>query len=893
MGAKGMGEVSPSERAALLAAVLLLAPAGAHLLDRGLPGLVASVSCTLAAVVAIAALTQVVWPTRDRAVATGLVALVVVGGAGTALVVAVALSSGRGAGWTWAGLVAGSGGVLAAAAHWTRRSFHWVLAVAVVLGVALVANLGRQATQTEAARDGRAGADRLDLALAEEAEGALEQAGTKADEAAAAAQVEAVHVLRDAIGAPVSDSPIIGACARIEPPDPDSVLCAAMAVLRSQGATAEELDQEAATVATLLAGDLDDPTRERVSLVRSALLARAKAVRDPVLTLATRGELTEAQGAIAALCTGAGGEQQPEVPAPQTGQDCVVDTTATATSARAIDVLAAEAEVEMAELAAHLEPGEESAALERQRERELVEARADAERPPVRTLTSVAGAAGDALVQALPGVDHAEVPFGLEAAAAIATAAALLALLRALEHLNGENGPATVKFGTLDGKAKRAGPPGKDGKDDTPTVDWSYDEAFKHHVLVNVPEPATAPTVQAVSGATDILDVGDPATKLLSQLLARVKTILAVKPLFTLDATYLERTDLPAGARHEVFVRLRSGRTGDLVRSQSIIGATPDQATRAAGYWAAAAILELDRTKPGWAQWASDAHAALADIEAARHGTGAERLVQLEEAARLAPTSGMVLIRLGDQLDLMERRLEALELSIRATMRHPRYLQARYRLVTSLSTVAGDVLDDDEIPRCRRAQWERIATALSRLEEKEGMKRTAWADCVTESTTGLSTAMLELAEKVRAEGRKQTRRWRCLAQAVRRSERTHWYGLLWSATGRQQRLELAELFSSLDQVLRARGSDSWTLAPEVLDATSTWQARYNLVCALAVGRDPTTMAARRRQAIVVLEQVRTMDGSGALTRSWVLVDPDLRGLLGVPRMDDLCAELAD
>jgi hypothetical protein len=555
----------------------------------------------------------------------------------------------------------------------------------------------------------------------------------------------------------------------------------------------------------------------------TAIVAALEATRDTGPDVAPfKKAVKGARNAINAHCRSAGAVRRPLTPTNMLLLCAAEPIEGVPGSARDLDILAAKSQLALARVGVTM-PATQADAESRKKAAEAAAKASDAlaaalnnrDRPPLVPAGQVASSGLDELVRATP-LGNAQVPIGVGAAAGILALALALAVVRWLETINGEQGAASVQFGDLQGKAKTT-TKGDDGKE--AKTDWDYGPAFRRYVAGNVAEPRPLPGATDPTGVTDILDAGDPATKLLAKIAKALQGMMAVRPRFTIDANYLERLDIAedSEARHEVFVRIRAGRTGESVASMAITGSSAVAATRAAGYWAAATVISQDHTVPSWASWSPNAYRALASSEGIVDLEPEERLRLLKDAVGWDPDSGLILMKLANELDLGSRALDSLHLSIRAVICHPHYPVARYRLIASLSMVAdlvgaevartgGQVID--------RLAWASLIDSLDRLR-LSGMK---WID----PTTGegcdhrhhhptYSPIQVGLAQRSSTSPPPNATAWMrpliqqgCLWSALDRSERTVWLGLVFTSSGRNQRKGMKATIASMKVNLGVR-----------------------------------------------------------------------------------------
>ena len=809
--------------------------------------------------------------------------------------------------WAWIGV----GGVVlwVAASRWGRRSFH---RIAIVVGLAflvLVVHLGRHGEflkdQAAARRDAEANAETLSELLKahdEQVQAAIEDDRAKARAAALAALHAFLRSPQPLLSFPIGCTGAGGGTAifcdalrtidkaiKIEPPLPED--------LQKQ----IEKDKE----------NLDGLKEPPFPAATTAALASALDV-----TLNTGPDrksfdvaVTEARYRINTQCLRAGVADELLSPTNRYLSCNVGRMKLEPGPTKSFDELEAESLLALAEVEATMPAANADSKAKKKADETLAKAqaaleasRSDRDRPALVPALQVAGSGAEELLRATP-LGGGQVPVGVSAAAGVLALALALALVRWLETLNGERGAASVQFGTLAGKAKAVT---TTDKGDEKEEDWDYGPAFRRYVVGNVAEPRTLPGSPASSGVTDILDAGDAATKLLAKFLKAAQGLIAVQPRFTIDANYLERLDIAKGseARHEVFVRVSKGRNGESVASRAIIGNTAGVATRAAGYWAAATVISNDRTVPAWASWSPSTYRALAALDGVAGLEPEDRLPLLAEAVGHDPDSGLILMQLAHELELASKPLAAFQLSVRAVICHPHYLEARYRLIASLAMMADRV--DSEVARTGGylldpTTWASLIDALDRLRPLG----TTWTDPSSGNVGTLRTAVPLLAQPERlgrallaiakAEsaqlGKDLDWKW-CFWRSLNRSERTTWLSLVLTRQGRVRRKATKATLKSMARSLQIRNQ---RLAAPVGSPTNIptssevlhWQAAYNHACSLSIAvsssvANALTFPKRHTQALQMLDRTRELPGGGALTRAWVSIDPDLASLHGLP-----------
>jgi len=827
--------------------------------------------------------------------------------------------------------------LIAAAWHWSRR---WFLSVAFVGTALLVAVLLPQgATQREHARLGEARATATSLYGDHEVLARDETADTKdAVDAAATARTEAAEALADALD--TTRAAFAGACPtpagnEAEEPAPvevDQVLCRAMVVVLD--ATVDRgllksgdrrpgfhrIDRTAALAAARddvsPLAELSEPSaveQRRVQLV----LAAIDAARSEWVDIDAVKALRQARTNMRALCTTARGVPKPirpfrwpepeelepitcvERPDDERNAAAIVEDPAVA-SDRELDLAEALARRDFAAAAVGVDGTQARIdALESATATWEQAVRVEDQPTAVDVQLLVREAATD-LVEGLPLTGNGDVPATLATLGWTLVLVGALLLLRRLARINLDRGSVSVKVEPVAGCPKDT--------DLTPT--------FKRHILSNAKEPAIVPGATTSIGVTEIFAKSDVASQMIGAIVAALERIFAVTASHTVAATYLAvpATGPKGKPRHEMFVQLRSNLTGEVVASHPVRAGTIEDVTREAGYWVAAQILSRDRTTPSWAAWSGAASRALAAADADEELGSGHELTSLRRAAADAPTSGIVLTRYANALDAAGKRVDALEVEIRSVLCHPRYPEARYRLMASLSMVAATVQKADLTSDPVR--WRRIDDSLAqlcRLTSLDPELRLIRDD--PEDFHGVRDRMLFLA--LRLQDSVATVAWteHCLASALRRSERRYRLQYVLSGTGRRRGDSVRALVLSVDRAVLARQlvlsqgaateEQRGRLSLRRKDSLLWWQIAYTDACLLSIAADSTVTiegvhdhkgqnlppSDYREPAVELLERARDLDARGFLTSPWVAIDPDLVHLRSMRRFQQLVEQL--
>jgi hypothetical protein len=396
---------------------------------------------------------------------------------------------------------------------------------------------------------------------------------------------------------------------------------------------------------------------------------------------------------------------------------------------------------------------------------------------------------------------------------------------------------------------------------------------FRTAVLQNLSEPAAIPGSKDPDPVTDLVElaggVGKPALKLLTSL----GKILTRPGGYSVTGEVIA-PDEPKGT-WRVLARIVDQSSADQVAVKTVSGETARRACRGAGYWAAAEILSRSTRIPSWARWNPVNASTLAAYQ------DEDDLETLEDALQSDPTSGILLNRVGNEYELVERHLDALVMYARAVTAHPRYLVGCYRLAVSLGVIAADV----------ETQWE--AAALStrervRLQLNRACARLRIEDTAPRATTSgddAAATFQRLSLRVFNRLLDDTGRGRVPWLALRRSERKARWSQLMSVT-RRYGPAAKDRWMVRSARLSADPTDLPAVQKRASNPQSWWQVSYNLACYYA-RQDP----AQPDDAIKWLETALERAGSGQMGGAWLKKDPDLKSLHGLPRFQWVASQL--
>ena len=842
---------------------------------------------------------------------------------------------------------------LMVARAWSRRSLRIVVALAVLAVGLLVANVGRAVLDEERLATARSQAQEANAELVTLAQTADASLKGKIDEAKKAfGAARAIPLTAEACADPKTAGLNLALCTSLdraakllgmlpgtestppapaglpeveaEPPQGDvddraerrraarKATADRLADVETKRADAlkplSEMQKEIGDELERLTADLSttSPGLARAALVRAAIGAVRGALDAYKARSSADTALGTAAGSVKLLCLAAGGEIQER----ENGIfGCAPD--GPGEPQRELVIVAAQAERDVAASAALVSASEPDNKRLTKGDNNLSAAIAVRQQPAESAeLTTVLGAGGASLAQAVPGLGGDRVPVALSIIGWLVVAALALAWYRWLEVTNARRGVALVKITELSGDTDKA----------------LYPE-FRRHLIANVSEPGAVPGGQALTTVATLLEASsDPASKLLAPIFKVMQGITSPQPGYVVDATYSRPPASTAGppaapavapagqapataspssaavpadppaAKHEVLVRITAASNGSTLATHTVREANSHVALRTAGYWAAGWILERDTTSPSWASWTAASARALAAYEAAAAEEGIGPLDELRECAHLAPTSGLVLTRLAQAYDLRGMHLHALELYLRAATRHPRYPIACYRVGLSLSLVAAKVEAQWLIPSAVGIDTRRrVLESISRCGERMGLNKGELNEVIEDLRPDDVSAQLAR-EKLCEAGllflsatTKLLGRGRVATNSLRRSERRYWLPFVThlGSAGRRQRFwetaDSAKLAVARRGGLPVEPTSLSRYTQAAADAETSWQVLYNLAChdAIAAADPPSPIG--RRTAILLLEQALEHDDAGQLKQAWLDVDPDLEALAGEHR----------
>lgn len=425
--------------------------------------------------------------------------------------------------------------------------------------------------------------------------------------------------------------------------------------------------------------------------------------------------------------------------------------------------------------------------------------------------------------------------------------------------------------------------------DDAGATKPVQEAAFRAAVLRNLTEPGALPNSSAVQPITDLLELPGVAAGwwggFVKAMVGIVRAPRGAEISFDVVPPEVKGRDW------RVLVRVSDAASGAEIDVSNQTGRSGAEACRAAGYWAAAVVLDRSPRVASWASWDKDTSKALARYDESIDGS----VDELEFAIAQAPASGLLLQKLALRYALGDRRLDAISASARAVAAHPRYSVARYRLAVDLNMLSTRVELWTAYPLADRR---RLAQQIVRAASAMGVDKATrgqferLADPVNSGDDPDPRRALEtMADAMFLRIKKTVRVRAVLARALRRSERAIWwpakekfgrhsqvtYGR-WTARS----LRLARLTTEharrtdhreRDRVLERAGREwSW------------FQLSYNIACMYSRDQDAD-------EALRWLETSLERPGSWQLSDRWLEVDPDLEFVRGTPRFTWLREQL--
>ncbi|HEV2070594.1 MAG TPA: hypothetical protein VGR26_12440 [Acidimicrobiales bacterium] len=789
------------------------------------------------------------------------------------------------------------------AREWGRGWVRAVVAIVVVVALVLTVKVGREQVDKERTRESRALATTLERKRADLLQEAEAGAGNAAKDAARVmdaagdAVAHALEVGQQDNGLPVCPTSTATA---------DERLCKALQLIAAKEPNLSFARRRVTAARQESGGDL--ALRDRIDLTAQAIAAvEARGEADKVAKEA------EEQGAVTAtainfLCARAGGNPEggqavaggaSTPPAPSV---CTEGTGAGGSPDEVADATAA-AEAAVAELVVAVRGrGDGRGAALDAAQAAARAAESSTVEPEAAELADLVAEGADALVRALTVIGGQRVPVALAVAGW-----ALLGLLALLAYRRLEIANARIESGSVTiGELQGAGPAKED-----------MQAAWQRYVLQNVPEPGDLPGTSSSAALSSLTEASSDATsKLAVAVLKLVHDATASTSGYLVDATYHllpksntagtneeedndtatdpnvgVKAETEATGEHEIFARVRDARTGATLSQRANRAATQDLALRKAGYWAAAVVLERGRRVPSWARWSPTSSEALAAYDEAEHRGGGSNEA-LVVAAREAPTSGLLLLRLANQKEIEGARLDALELTLRACTVHPRYPQARYRLSVSFAMIAGTL--ETSWATASPATKRRLMASMRRCATACGVKADDDIDSLDAALNadGQRDKLLDLADKFR-KSTDSLLRWPTIAtNALRRSERSVWLPMLIHGSGRRRRADARQTMEAAGHAVQAYRTGGQPAITATNKRFTAWQARYNMACAHAIAGS-TGGIGPRKQAVAFLEQVLEAPGGAQLSREWLLADPDLTSIRGDVGFIEVCARVRE
>ena len=564
---------------------------------------------------------------------------------------------------------------------------------------------------------------------------------------------------------------------------------------------------------------------------------------------------------------------------------------------RLLAVRRAQAELAVAEasvaFAADDDAKEAAATRVSDRSQALNEALAAVDQPPPST--SVADAVGlgaSAVVSDVVG-ESTDVPLALELLGWVLVGVAALWIVRSLSIRNADRelGPVALTA------PKEAG---------------AEAEQFRTYLLRNLPEPGAVPGADAISEVANLVVALEPVVKLptVSALVAAVKTAVVVERGYIVEYCDLPTNPTATGSGAnastdggadpaagsgpvELVVRVRHARTTELLAQRIVRRPKRHEAFREGAYWAAAVIINASKVVPQWARWDPESAGALATFNQ-EDDLGKLALDDLRLAARLAPTSGVLGMRLAHAEAVKGNQLEAFAQVLQTVRQHPRYLLARYRLAVSASLLADDA---HLLANASRDLRLRLAGDL----ELVGGGR-ALAAKLRETPTPPPANADELAMELCSFGLTQLTKARrnlwtpnVLWNWLRTGERVEQRNFI---PFHQSRRDVKQIGASCRYAIkerrRQRGGqgDARRVCraahrhdARVMERGPIWQVAYNLACfhSLASRSNEHDQQARKDDAFRLLEAARRSRDSQQLGQDWLMADSDLQPLHGDPR----------
>lgn len=490
------------------------------------------------------------------------------------------------------------------------------------------------------------------------------------------------------------------------------------------------------------------------------------------------------------------------------------------------------------------------------------------------TIVHAVEAGGNALFDDLLPAD--DPPLALGWLAWLLLAGAVLISWRGLERLSARQqpGPVTLRFN-------------KSGAVTTASDNITDQEAtFRAALLTNLTEPAATPGATRSSPITDLAEMAASGTAWLQVLVKTLKSVLNDPHGYEVVA------DVAApetkGGKWQLMVRVMDMSDGRQVAVDTFNDKDMSTTCRAAGFWAAATILQRSTRVPSWASWSSQTAQALAAYESDDESTQT-----LVKAVAQAPSSGLLLQKLADSYDVAGQHSQALGLYARAVAAHPLYFVARYRMAASLALLSFE--PDKHWLAQPTSERLRVAAEVQRACRQLGLKEEEPASLA--DPAGGKAEMRELAISLYSRLIDDLSAPASAIRLFRRSQRASLGRSLRQLTdpyGETRRAlwmtKSARLVASLPSTGAISDKDASMLAAvekRATDRRSWWQLSYNIACFYARQNETEGVDL----AMTWLETAQSRPGSGQMAGPWLTTDPDLASLKTQARFRTLITNL--
>ena len=203
-------------------------------------------------------------------------------------------------------------------------------------------------------------------------------------------------------------------------------------------------------------------------------------------------------------------------------------------------------------------------------------------------------------------------------------------------------------------------------------------EHFTAALTKNVTEPSEVPGQASPTPLTDLETIVTDPTKLLASLFALAKSALNSPRGVKVDVEVLNNGS--TATPWAVLVKVTDAVTRRRVATKEVTGTELADTCRRAGLWTATVALARSPRYPAWSRWSTASADALDQADS-------DDLEVLRKALAKAPSSGILLHKVGDALALKGSQSEALGLYARAVAADPTHYLAWYRLAATLSAL--------------------------------------------------------------------------------------------------------------------------------------------------------------------------------------------------------------